>query len=194
MAREHIDSLAAAAVTRTGHQFVCWVIARFEEDQMNTLVKKTGTLAVAAMLVVLMAAPLSASGAQVTKGSFEPFAAGIGDANYGDVDGRARMIRTGSGKTIVEVTVSGLVPGQTYGSHVHNQACDNGDAGGHYSFGFAVRGGALDGSEIWPGPFTANAAGQAVGWTVVGATAGTTAVSVVIHAPGGAKIACADLG
>lgn len=161
---------------------------------MNTLVKKTGTLAVAALLVVLMAAPLSAAEAQVTKGSFEPFAAGAGDVDYGDVDGMARMIRTASGKTIVEVTVSGLVPGQTYGSHVHNQACDSGDAGGHYSFGFTVRGGALDGSEIWPGPFTANAAGQASGWTVVGATAGATAVSVVIHAPGGAKIACADLG
>jgi hypothetical protein len=170
------------------------LVARFEEDHMNNLVKKTGTLAVAAMLVVLMAAPLSAVAAQVTKGSFEPFAAGIGDADYGDVEGRARMIRTASGKTIVEVNASGLVPGETYGSHVHKQACDDGDAGGHYSFGFTVRGGALDGSEIWPGPFTANTAGQAVGWTVVGATAGTTAVSVVIHAPGGAKIACADLG
>ncbi|CAN5873798.1 hypothetical protein BH23ACT4_BH23ACT4_11010 [soil metagenome] len=161
---------------------------------MSTLVKKTGILALAAILVVLMAVPLSAAGAQVTKGSFEPFAAGTGDANYGDVEGKARMIRTASGRTIVEVTVSGLVPGETYGSHVHNQACANGDAGGHYSFGFSVRGGALDGSEIWPGPFTANAAGQAVGWTMVGATAGSTAVSVVIHAPGGAKIACADLG
>lgn len=165
---------------------------------MNTLVKKTGILAVAAMLVVLMAAPLSAAGAQVTKGSFEPFAAGTGDADYGDVAGKARMIRTASGRTIVEVTVSGLVPGETYGSHVHNQACDDGDAGGHYSFGFPVPGGAFDdGSEIWPGPFTANAAGRAVGWTMVGATAGSTAVSVVIHAPASssnAKIACADLG
>lgn len=163
---------------------------------MNSLVKKTGTLAVAAMLVVLMAAPLSAVGAQVAKGSFESFAAGTGDADYGDVGGKATMIRTGSGKTIVVVTASGLVPGETYGSHVHKQACDTGDAGGHYSFGFAVPGGALDGSEIWPGPFTANAAGRAIGWTVVEATAGANAVSVVIHAPapGNAKIACADLG
>jgi hypothetical protein len=160
---------------------------------MNTLVKKTGTLAVAGMLVMLIASPLSARGADVTKGSFESFAAGTGHADYGDVGGKAVMIRTASGKTIVVVAVKGLTPGETYGSHVHKQACDDGDAGGHYSFGFAVPGGALDGSEIWPGPFTANAAGHAVGWTVVGATAGTTAVSVVIHAPGGAKIACADL-
>ena len=161
---------------------------------MNSLVKKTGTLAVAAMVVVLMAAPLSALGAEVTKGSLELFAAGTGHADYGDVEGKATMIRTASGETIVVVTASGLTPGETYGSHVHKQACDNGDAGGHYSFGFAVPGGALDGSEIWPGPFTANAAGRAVGWTVVGSTAGTNAVSVVIHAPGGAKIACANLG
>ena len=161
---------------------------------MNSLVKKTGTLAIAAMLVVLMAAPLSAQGAEVTKGSLESFAAGTGHADYGDVEGKATMIRTASGETIVVVTASGLTPGETYGSHVHKQACDDGDGGGHYSFGFGVPGGALDGSEIWPGPFTANVAGHVVGWTVVGATAGSTAVSVVIHAPGGAKIACADLG
>jgi hypothetical protein len=103
------------------------------------------------------------------------------------------MIRTASGDTIVVVTASGLTPGETYGSHVHKQTCDNGDAGGHYSFGHVVPGGALDGTEIWPGPFEANAAGHALGRTVVGATAGPTAVSVVVHAPGGAKIACADL-
>jgi hypothetical protein len=170
------------------------LIARFEEDQMNSLVKKTGTLALAAMLLALMAAPLSALVAEVTKGSLESFAAGTGHADYGDVEGKATMIRTASGETIVVVTASGLTPGETYGSHVHKQACDEGDAGGHFSFGFGVPGGALDGSEIWPGPFTANAAGQAVGRTVVGATAGPTAVAVVIHAPSGAKIACADLG
>jgi Cu/Zn superoxide dismutase len=161
---------------------------------MNFLVKKIGTLAVAAVLVVLMASPLSARGSEVTNGSFESFAAGAGHEDYGDVEGTAMMIRTASDKTIVVVTARGLTPGETYGSHVHKQACDSGDAGGHYSFGFAVPGGALDGSEIWPGPFTANAAGHAAGWTVVGDTAGPDAVSVVIHAPGGAKIACADLG
>jgi len=160
---------------------------------MNTLIRKAGPIAVAAMLVVLMAAPALARGAEVTQGSFGSFAGGTGHVDYGDISGHASMIRTASDKTIVVVTVSGLTPGETYGSHVHKQACDNGDAGGHYSFGFAVPGGALDGSEIWPGPFTANAAGRAVGTAVVGAVAGTEAVSVVVHAPGGAKIACADL-
>jgi hypothetical protein len=160
---------------------------------MISMGKKTGILALAAMLVLLIATPLLAQGAEVTKGSLESFAAGTGHADYGDVEGKATMIRTASGETIVVVTASGLTPGETYGSHVHNQACDNGAAGGHYSFGSAVPGGALDGSEIWPGPFTANASGRVVGWTMVGDTAGTTAVAVVIHAPNGAKIACADL-
>lgn len=109
------------------------------------------------------------------------------------IGGHVTMVRTPH-STKVSVTVSGLVPGATYGSHVHNQACDDGNAGGHYSFGFPVPGGALDGSEIWPGPFTANSAGRANGWVMVGEVAGPEAVSVVIHAPGGAKIACADLG
>jgi hypothetical protein len=72
------------------------------------------------------------------------------------------MVRTGDGKTIVSVQVAGLTPGATYGSHVHNQSCADGNAGGHYSFGHPVVGGAGSGnSEIWPGPFTANAAGHA---------------------------------
>lgn len=160
---------------------------------MSGLAKRSGTFAAAAMMVVVMATPLLAQGAEVTKGSFQSFAAGAGNAEYGDVAGKARMIRTASGATIVVVNATGLTPGETYGSHVHKQACADGDAGGHYSFGFPVPGGALDGSEIWPGPFTANPAGHVVGKAVVDATAGSTAVSVVIHAAGGAKIACADL-
>ena len=104
------------------------------------------------------------------------------------------MVRTGSGSTVVNVHVTGLIPGATYGSHVHNQACTDGDAGGHYSFGVSVPGGAHpSGSEIWPGPFSATQGGTASGHTAVGATAGPEAVSVVIHAPDGSKIACADL-
>jgi hypothetical protein len=105
-----------------------------------------------------------------------------------------QMVRIGDGKTIVSVQVAGLTPGATYGSHVHNQSCATGSAGGHYSFGHAVGGGVGPGdSEIWPGPFTSNAAGHANGTAIVDQTAGPTAVSVVIHAPSGQKVACADL-
>lgn len=149
-------------------------------------------LAVAvALTVVLMASAAMAGGAQVTKGSFDTFADGP-VLGYG-IDGKATMVRTADGKTMVMVNVSGLIPGASYGSHVHNQACDAGNAGGHYRFDVAVPGGDLDGHEIWPGPLTANAASNAHGKTTVAATAGEQAVSVVIHAPTGQKIACADL-
>jgi hypothetical protein len=79
---------------------------------------------------------------------------------------------------------------------VHAAACSVGEADGHYKFPTAVEGGAsADGREIWPGPVTANPAGNASGRTVVGGTAGPTAVSVVVHREGAApnKLACADL-
>jgi len=154
---------------------------------------------VAGLALVMMASPVSADPAQVTRGSFTTFAMG-GGLGY-EISGKAQMVRTAAGSTIVAVNVAGLEPGNTYGSHVHNQPCAQGDAGGHYRFSSAGIAGAVDvdlggvvRSEIWPGPFNANAAGHAVGWTQVDATAGSGAVSVVIHAPGGAKIACADLG
>jgi hypothetical protein len=146
----------------------------------------------ATLAVILMAAMASAGGAEVTRGDFEAFAGGIG--TYDGLAGNAQMVRTASGQTIVTVTVTGLQAGATYLSHVHAQSCADGDAGGHYSFGFPVPGGAhASGSEIWPGPFTANPAGNAQGKATVEAVAGPAAVSVVIHALEGTKIACADL-
>ncbi len=153
--------------------------------------KRIVIVLVGALAVVLMAVPALAGRAVVTGGNFNTLSGGAG--TYDGITGKALMVRTASGKTIVKVNVSGLIPGATYGSHVHNQACADG-GGSHYSFGNAVPGGAADnGSEIWPGPFTANAAGNASTRTTVGATAGAAAVSVVIHSPAGTKIACADL-
>ena len=97
------------------------------------------------------------------------------------------MIRTADGKTM---HVEGLLPNTAYGSHVHQQACADGDADGHYKFD--PTGPAAPPNEIWPG-FTTNAAGVGNGNATVYETAGAAAVSVVVHAPGGAKIACADL-
>ena len=144
------------------------------------------TIAAAALLAPVGAA--SAGGATVTDGEFHAFNGGPAE-----ISGRAHMVRNGSGDTIVTVELRGLGAGQTYGSHVHEQACADGLAGGHYRFDDPVPGGALGGYEIWPGPFTANSAGNARGKAKVGAIAGDDAVSVVVHAPGGAKIACADL-
>jgi hypothetical protein len=129
-----------------------------------------------------------AAGATVTRGEFHAFAAGTGLA----ITGRAQMVRTADGRTIVSIHLEGLSAGTTYASHVHAAACATGSADGHYRFNPA--GAAAPPNEIWPGPLTANDAGIGNGNTIADGTAGPTAVSVVIHAPGGAKIACADLG
>ena len=47
-------------------------------------------------------------------------------------------------------------------------------------------------NELWPTLVT-DAWGKARGYAIAPWVAGPTAVSVVIHAPDGAKIACADL-
>lgn len=166
------------------------VVPRFKEDRMSKQ-RVMAMAMVASLMVVSAAVPASARGAKVTGGEVNTFAEG--DALDYDVSGFALMARSHK-KTIVVVVARGLEPGVKYGSHVHNQACADGNAGGHYSFGREVPGGALDGTEIWPGPFTARSNGFALGKTNVGAIAGPDAVSVVIHAPSGAKIACADLG
>lgn len=132
-------------------------------------------------------APSTLAVSQVTRGDIHEF-------NGGDpgITGRAQMIRTADGKTIVSIHVEGLAAGVTYAAHVHAAACATSLADGHYKFDPA--GAASPPNEIWPGPFTANEAGIGNAGTIAEGTAGPAAVSVVIHAPGGFKIACADLG
>jgi hypothetical protein len=143
-------------------------------------------LAGVALMAFSAASAVFAGGAMVTRGDLHAFAAGAG----AELTGHAEMVRTADGKTIVTVHVEGLQPNTTYGSHVHHQACGVGDADGHYRFD--PTGAAAPPNEIWPG-FTTNAAGIGNGNATVQGTAGAGAVSVVVHAPGGAKIACADL-
>ncbi len=137
-------------------------------------------------LALGLASTALAGGAAVTRGDIHAFATGLGQP----ITGRAEMIRTADGRTIVSVHVEGLAAGTTYGSHVHQLPCGTSDADGHYKNDPA--GPAAPPNEIWPG-FTTNSAGIGNGRATVGWTAGSTAVSVVVHAPGGAKIACADL-
>ena len=144
-----------------------------------------GTVA-ATSLALLFAPSVLALGSTVTRGDFQAFAAGAGLP----ITGRAQMIRTPEGSTIVTVHVEGLNANTTYGSHVHQLPCDVSDADGHYKHDPA--GPAAPPNEIWPG-FTTNDAGVGNGNATVSWTARAAAVSVVVHAPGGAKIACADL-
>jgi hypothetical protein len=149
--------------------------------------RRLGALVAALTMSSAFAASALAGGAVVTRGDMNAFAAGTGQA----ISGRAQMIRTPDGRTFVTIHVEGLAPGTTYASHVHKQACADGEADGHYRFDPA--GAATPPNEIWPGPFTTDEDGVGNANTIALGTAGPTAVSVVVHAPGGAKIACADL-
>jgi hypothetical protein len=148
---------------------------------------------VALPVVLLQLSPAGSSGAQVTRGQFNVFAAGVGDPRFEHLQGHAQMVRAADGKTIVKVEVTGLVPDTAYPVHVHAAPCGIGAADGHFQF---QPGGAVDNvNELWPG-FTTNPAGAGNGMAVADRAAGANAVSVVIHSPDATpapKVACADL-
>lgn len=148
---------------------------------------RLGKLLTALALSAVFAPAVLADGATITRGDFHAFATGVGLP----ISGHAQMIRTADGRTIVTIHLEGLDANTTYASHVHAAACATNSADGHYKFDPA--GAAAPPNEIWPGPFTTTGAGIGNGNTIADGTAGPTAVSVVVHAPGGAKIACADL-
>lgn len=153
---------------------------------------RTQLLAVLVVLVtVALAVPALAGGSTVTSGEFATFAAG-----EGDIAGHAKMVRRANGTTKVSIHVTGLDPNATYVSHVHKQACSEGEAGGHF---MQDPGGAqMPPNEIWPGggEFTPNPGGVANERATVDYFANDDAVSVVVHVRAGAsspKVACADL-
>ncbi|MBA2755962.1 MAG: hypothetical protein H0U37_00780 [Chloroflexi bacterium] len=150
-------------------------------------IRRTGAVLLAVLAAVTLAVPAAAGGAQVTRGTFHAFSANTAL----DISGHAVMVRTADGRTFVSVHLEGLAANTAYGSHIHKQACSDNFAGTHYRFDPA--GPADDVNEIWPA-FTTNGAGIGNGNARNDGTADSTAVSVVVHAPGGVKITCADLG
>ena len=145
---------------------------------------------IAATAIVALAigaeAAAAADEALVTRGGFRAFAT----SSDPDISGQAVMVRTADGTTIVMVSVRGLTASTAYGAHVHGRACADGFAGGHYKHDPA--GPAAPPNEIWPA-FTTNGAGVGNGRATAHWRARPEAMSVVVHAPGGAKVACADL-
>jgi hypothetical protein len=125
---------------------------------------------------------------------------GVGAGLGYDIHGSAKMT-IGPSSTTVKINVSGLDPAKTYGSHLHNGTCATG-GGGHYQ---DIAGGQIvPPNELWltnSGTSlrsnrggVAHATGSAPWIARTSATAPTTnARSVVVHEPGGARIACADL-
>jgi hypothetical protein len=152
--------------------------------QRAIAIRVVGLAAVAAMALGVQATV--AGETIVTRGEFAAFATSSDPA----ITGHATMVRTADGKTIVTVSVRGLAASTTYGSHVHMRACADTFAGGHYKDDLA--GPASPPNEIWPA-FDTNAGGVGNGNATAPWLARPEARSVVIHAPGGAKIACADL-
>ena len=142
--------------------------------------------AVGLAAALALAPSIFAMGATVTRGEFNAFATGVGLP----ITGRAQMIRTPDGKTIVSIHVTGLAPNTSYPAHVHQLPCGISDADGHYRNDPA--GPAAPPNKIWP-LFTTDADGVGNGYAKVEWAAGATAQAVVVHAPSGLKIACADL-
>ncbi len=129
-------------------------------------------------------------------GAFRETAGGSA-AGY-DINGTAEMVVRPSGTT-VSIAVSGLDRTKVYGAHLHNGSCASG-GGGHYQD--AEGGAAAPPNELWvvtsgtvlePGADgVANGSGSA-DWPARLTSTMTNARSVVIHEPGGVRIACADL-
>jgi hypothetical protein len=152
--------------------------------QRTIAIRVVGLAAIAAMALGVQGTV--AGETIVTRGAFSAFATSSDPA----FTGHATMVRTADGKTIVTVSVRGLAASTSYGSHVHMRACADAFAGGHYKDDLA--GPASPPNEIWPA-FSTNAGGIGNGNATAPWVARPEARSVVIHAPGGAKIACADL-
>lgn len=143
-------------------------------------------------------AAASAGNQSSLHGVFTETAVGAG-LDY-DIHGSAKMTSR-NGTTAVKVNVSGLDSAKSYGSHLHDGTCASG-GGGHYQ---NVPGGAVTPpNELWLATngsgLTPNNGGVAHGsgsapWTArLDSTTATNARSVIVHEPGGARIACADLG
>lgn len=126
---------------------------------------------------------------QIDTGDFITLAAGK-TLNM-NISGKATLIRTGDGKTRVDVAALGLPVGSLVAAHVHILPCAQG-AGTHYKKDSSISG-TVRSNEIWPMIFT-DATGYGYGSIETDHVAGASAVSVVIHGgPEAAKVACADL-
>ena len=158
-----------------------------------------GALALGAGAVLALTTPAGASDHDNLHGTFETTAAGAA-AGY-RISGEAKLT-VGSDGTVADVNIAGLAAGTHYGSHLHDGTCASG-GGGHYQD--APGGATTPPNELWlttsddvtggvdPNPGGVAHATGAAAWEARLTSSGTNARSIVVHAPGGARIACADL-
>ncbi len=174
----------------------------------KTIWRTAAVTGFAALLLGVLTMPATASRTIVSRGEFVALAGAAG-APEQHLGGRAQVERIAGDSTHLSLQVSGLQPGVTYGIHLHNMPCAAANpGGGHYKHD--VAGLPQPPNELWPSStphdamagITANAAGVASGRGTAAWVAGTSAVSVVLHAgighgatttAGGPKLACADL-
>jgi len=128
----------------------------------------------------------AATVSSILRGSFAP----LPGYEAVPIDGRAQLTRLVDGTTQVDLVASGLGASLAHAAHVHAQPCAY-QGGGHYKMDPAVVD-ALETNEIWPS-FTSDADGIGRASLSVAHLARGDAMSVVIHAPAGGKMACADL-
>ncbi|MDA3037959.1 MAG: hypothetical protein O3C27_00280 [Actinomycetota bacterium] len=168
------------------------------------MVKSSKRLVVGAFAVGSIAAiALSGGGAPVGAGNSASFHGVFTETASGSalgytIHGSAKMT-IGADGTTAKINVSGLDPAKVCGSHLHNGTCASG-GGGHYQD--VVPGLVVPPNELWftssagglvPNPGgVAHGAGSAT-WQARVASSATNARSVIVHEPGGARIACADL-
>ena len=163
--------------------------------------KTIGRIGVAgAAIAALLASSgtVDASRRESFHGRFSETAAGAAAPLGYDIHGVARMT-IGKGGTVVWAVVTGLDPQKVYSSHLHNGTCADG-GGGHYQ---DQEGGATtppneiwvtnSGTTITPRRHGVALAHGSSSWAARRSGPMTTARSVVVHEPGGVRIACADL-
>jgi len=152
---------------------------------MNTPFNRTGLLAII-VLAALACEPASTI-ETIDTGAFGPL------EGYADITGRAQLVRTTEGTTLIQVHVEGLAADAEYPAHVHSQPCAYGKGGPHYKIDPTVDGVVMD-NELWP-RVTTN--GDGIGRAAIESPhrARGDALSIVVHDPnnGNAKMACADL-
>ncbi|NNE97205.1 MAG: hypothetical protein HKN24_14380 [Acidimicrobiales bacterium] len=166
-------------------------------NQVRRFYRVSAIFGLFALMGLFGAVPAGAGNSARFHGTFTETPAGA-ELGY-DIHGSAKMT-VWTDATAVKVNVSGLDPAKAYGSHLHNGTCASG-GGGHYQ---DDEGGDIEPpNELWitnsgttlsPNPGGVGHGGGSADWAArVTSTTQTNARSVVIHEPGGTRIACADL-
>ncbi|GEM_PF-3676653 len=127
----------------------------------------------------------------IISGTLTTTAAGTA-AWYSSLKGQGLIVRANN-LTVATLSVSGLAPNKTYGSHVHDMPCAQNGGGPHYKIDTTIAA-TSEANEIWT-ILKTDANGAATGFGITSThLARPSARSIVIHdTVTAARIACIDL-